>query len=126
MIPSTSLPHRLTIIAKAPATDAGERYGNREPVEVRRYEQVPARVDDVSTTEDVVDRARTDTFYDVILRARHRGVAVVFDALAEVVWHRGGPDGEDIALELDGTPAHLDGLAAQRDHLELRARRVTG
>lgn len=122
MIPTASLPHRITIIAREADVAAGARYGNRELVEVRRYTRVPARVDDVSATEEVIDRDRTDTYFDVLTPRTFRGAVLDFDAHALIVWHR---DDGDLDLDLDGEPALVDAGIAHR-HLELRARRTRG
>lgn len=124
MIPTSSLPHRVTIVVRSAGTTPGGRYGNTELAERRRYERVPARVDDVSSDEDLADRTRTDTFYDVLIRPTHRGDPIEdLDANAVVIWH----DRDDLELELDAEPVLVDvGPRARPHHFELRARHSRG
>lgn len=121
MIPGASWPHTIRIVERVAGTD--DAFGNptitdAAPVTIR------ARVDSLSTSEDLGDRDQATERFMVILDrklADGRGLdAIELMHTAALHWIEGNLD-----LEVDGPPARVDGAFGVH-HYEVTAHRITG
>jgi hypothetical protein len=112
-----ALPHRVTIIRRTVTGRDGR--GNDTITDTIVAAGVPARVDEVLEVEDVRDRDRLETNYQVDLPRSWGGIDLDLDPRDELIF--GG-----LTLRLRG-PANVVSDHAGRDsHVELDAFRVVG
>ena len=112
-----ALPHRITIVRR---TVTGRDGRGNDTIEVTStVAGVPARVDEVLEVEDVRDRDRLETNYQVTLPRIWGGADLDLDPRDELIF--GG-----LTLRLRGPANVVADHAGRSDHVELDAFRVVG